>query len=358
MKVDALLRPNIRGLKPYSSARDEFTGKAEVYLDANENALGSPIGSFNRYPDPYQREVKAKLAAYKGLSTDQIFLGNGSDEAIDLLFRAFCEPGLDEVILVPPTYGMYKVCAGINDIGIVEVPLLDNYQLDVPNLKAAYSERTKLLFICSPNNPTGNSINAADVLEILNSFPGIVIVDEAYIDFSSQDSFVSLLPEGEAGLGDYDRLVILQTFSKAWGLAGLRLGIAFSNPEIIQVLNRIKPPYNVNSLTQEKALEALGQIAKKEVIVQEILSERRRLSTAFRQMPFVQKVLPSDANFLLVQLPDPRGTYEQLLAKGIVVRDRSKVLSCEGCLRFTVGTTEENDLLIKELQNINGCKNY
>ncbi|MEM6723125.1 MAG: histidinol-phosphate transaminase, partial [Bacteroidota bacterium] len=305
MSIEALLRPNIRVLQPYSSARDEFTGKAEVYLDANENALGSPVGPYNRYPDPYQREVKAKLANYKGLSPDQIFLGNGSDEAIDLLFRAFCEPGQDEVILVPPTYGMYKVSAGINNIGMIEVPLLANYQLDVPRLKAAYSERTKLLFICSPNNPTGNSIDVDDVLAILNSFPGIVVIDEAYIDFSSQESFSSFLPKGEAGLEDYDRLVILQTFSKAWGLAGLRLGMAFSNPEIIQVFNRIKPPYNVNSLTQEKASKALDNIVKKEAMVQEILAERRRLGTAFRQMSFVEKVLPSDANFLLVKLPDP-----------------------------------------------------
>ncbi|MEM6725765.1 MAG: histidinol-phosphate transaminase [Bacteroidota bacterium] len=346
MSIEPLLRPNIRALKPYSSARDEFTGKAEVYLDANENAFGSPVGPYNRYPDPYQREVKAKLAKYKGVAPEQIFLGNGSDEAIDLLYRAFCEPGQDEVILVPPTYGMYKVSAGINNVRIKEVPLSEGFQLDIPALKAVYSDKTKLLFICSPNNPTGNSINPETVRAVLKSFPGIVVVDEAYIDFSRQASFISLL-------GEFDRLVVLQTFSKAWGLAGLRLGMAFASENIIQVFNRIKPPYNVNALTQQKASEALDNIAMKDAMVRDTLSERGRMANAFRQMTFVKKVLPSDANFLLVELPDPVGTYQALIKKGIVVRDRSKVLSCEGCLRFTIGTPAENDLLIQELQNLN-----
>ncbi|MEO0474195.1 MAG: histidinol-phosphate transaminase [Bacteroidota bacterium] len=340
MNLQSLIRPHIRALKAYSSARDEYTGKVGTFLDANENALGSVAdGPYNRYPDPHQRAVKTELARLRAVQPEQVFLGNGSDEAIDLLFRAFCEPGKDEVLLMPPTYGMYQVSADLNQIPARKVPLTNNFQLDLPNIQAALSPNTKLIFLCSPNNPTGNCLKAEDVKVILESAPGLVIVDEAYIDFAQRASVLSWLAE-------YPNLVVLQTFSKAWGMAGLRLGMAFAHPEIIAVMTRIKPPYNVNLLTQELAIKALSNHEKQQEMVAATLAERARMAESLGDLDFVAKVFPSDANFLLVKVPEPDQMYDRLIGKRIIIRNRSKVLLCEGCLRITVGTKIENDAFL------------
>ena len=331
---------------PYSSARDEFKGRGELYLDANENSYGSPLAeNFNRYPDPLQLALKEKIQAIKGVPAENIFLGNGSDEAIDILYRAFCNPGVDNVILCPPTYGMYEVSANINDVFVKKVPLTDQFQLDLEGISEVVDENTKMIFLCSPNNPTGNSLNREDIEIILNNFSGIVVVDEAYINYSRQKSFISELTE-------YPNLVILQTLSKAWGLAGLRLGMAFASKEIIDVFNKIKPPYNVNASTQRLATEALDSLEKINSWTKETISERRKLEAELIKLPYVEKIFPSDANFLLVKMQHPVAVYEFLTAKGIVVRDRSRVTMCEGCLRITVGTPEQNELLLRELKNI------
>lgn len=341
--LQQLIRPNIRDLVPYSSARDEFKGKASVFLDANENSFGSPLEtSYHRYPDPLQRKLKEKISRIKGVPPQNIFLGNGSDEAIDLLYRAFCIPGKDNVLLVPPTYGMYEVSARINDVAVRQVPLLSNYQLDLEAMPAAIDENTKLLFLCSPNNPTGNSIEREDIELVLNNFSGIVVVDEAYINFARQKTMISELTE-------YPNLVVLQTFSKAWGLAGLRLGMAFASEDIIAVLNRIKPPYNVSEATQQLALQALDNTERVNDWIRRTVSERERMRKILAQFPFVKKVFSSDANFFLAQVEDARQLYEYLVSAGIVVRDRSRVLLCEGCLRITVGTEEENEKLAQAL---------
>jgi histidinol-phosphate aminotransferase len=343
--LDKLLRNNIRNLVPYSSARDEFKGKAEVYLDANENSFGSPLDkNFNRYPDPLQWELKEKISQVKGVPAENIFLGNGSDEAIDILYRAFCNPGKDSVILVPPTYGMYEVSANINDVFVKRVPLTKDFQLDVESISEVVTENTKLIFICSPNNPTGNSMNREDVEIILNNFHGIVVIDEAYINYSRHRSFI---PE----LTEYPNLVVLQTLSKAWGLAGLRLGMAFASADIISVFNSIKPPYNVNAATQELAMQALDNIEQVNAWTKEIVAEREKLVKELGKISFVQKIYPSDANFILVKVDEPKMVYDKLVAKGIIVRDRSKIILCEGCLRITVGTTEENKILIETLNS-------
>lgn len=341
-----LVRPHIRSLKPYTSARDEFFGQAEVYLDANENPMGSLIeGSFNRYPDPHQRAVKQRLSELKGVSTDQIFLGNGSDEAIDLLMRAFCEPSKDHMLLVPPTYGMYQVSADINGIKTVAVPLKDDFSLPTGELIAAMRPGTKMVFLCSPNNPTGNTFQANSLRLILSKAPGLVIVDEAYIDFCPEKSVVPWLDE-------FPNLIVLQTFSKAWGLASLRLGMAFAHPEIIQILNRIKPPYNVNSLTQEKALETLAKVEEKNQMVTEIVTERERLKEALGQLSQVLMVYPSDANFLLVKVKNAPLYYRQLIDQKVIVRNRSNVTLCENCLRITVGLSHENQRLLSALSQL------
>jgi len=343
--LNNILRKNIADLVPYSSARDEFQGEASVFLDANENAFGSPLEQqFNRYPDPLQFKLKKRLSEIKGVPPRNIFLGNGSDEAIDILFRCFCNPGVDNVILVPPTYGMYQVSANINDVAVRNVPLTVDYQLNLDGIAEAIDERTKLVFICSPNNPTGNSIHRADVETLLANFNGLVIVDEAYINFSRQKTFIQELTE-------YANLVVLQTLSKAWGLAALRVGMAFASEEIIDVMNKVKPPYNINDASQQLALQALGNVDQVNKWIKDILFQRDKLVLALKHFDFVVDIYPSDANFILVKTTDAKGIYNFLVDKGIIVRDRSKVDLCVGCLRVTVGTPAENELLLQTLQD-------
>ncbi|MHC8948283.1 histidinol-phosphate transaminase [Sphingobacterium hungaricum] len=342
--LNRLTRENIKKLVPYSSARDEFKGEASVLLDANENAFGSPLpNDFNRYPDPLQLKVKKKLTEIKGIPAENIFLGNGSDEAIDILYRAFCKPGVDNVILVPPTYGMYEVSANINDVEIRKVNLTANFQLDLDKIADQIDGNTKLIFICSPNNPTGNSINRQDIETILTNFDGIVVIDEAYINFSRQKSFTQELAE-------FQNLVILQTLSKAWGLAALRLGMAFSSKEIIAIFNKIKPPYNINQATQNLVLEALEKVDQVNNWIRETVNEREWLVKELAEIEQIEHVFDSDANFILVRMQSPRAVYDALVAKGIIVRDRSKVELCEGCLRITVGKTEENQQVVSEIK--------
>jgi histidinol-phosphate aminotransferase len=338
--LDKILRENIKNLKPYSSARDEYTGKQAVFLDANENPYDN---SYNRYPDPLQIEVKEIISAIKGIDSGSIFLGNGSDESIDLLIRAFCEPRIDNIVSVEPSYGMYKVLADINDVKFNTVLLAGDFQLDTKGILKAADNNTKLIFLCSPNNPTSNSFNKQDIEAILNSFKGIVVVDEAYIDFSTKGSLLSILDE-------YENLVVLQTFSKAWGLAGIRLGMAFGSAEIISVLNKVKYPYNISSLTLETAKKELADNKSKDNWIERILSSRENLAKELNNLPFVIKVYPSDANFLLVKLNSPKEIYDYLVDRKIIVRDRSNVILCEGCLRITVGTEDENAMLMNALK--------
>ncbi len=342
--LNSLLRANIQNLVPYSSARDEFKGEASVFLDANENSFGSPLDhAYNRYPDPLQKEVKTKLSKIKGVPVDNIFLGNGSDEAIDILFRAFCKPGVDNVILVPPTYGMYEVSANINDVETRKVNLTPDYQLDLEGIAQTIDSHTKLIFICSPNNPTGNSIRRQDIETILANFNGIVVVDEAYINFSKFKSFTYELAE-------FPNLVVLQTLSKAWGLAALRLGMAFASTAIIEVFNKIKPPYNINQATQDLVLEALDNIDIVNAWIKETVREREVLNKALTEIKQVDHITPSDANFILVKLEDARGLYSFLVDEGIIVRDRSKIALCAGSLRITVGTPAENKTLLAAMR--------
>lgn len=341
--INNLVRENIKRLKPYSSARDEFKGEARIFLDANENSLGSPLTRwYNRYPDPLQENLKEKIGSIKGVEKEHIFIGNGSDECIDILYRAFCEPGLDNVIICPPTYGMYEVSAVINNVEVRKVNLTPDFQLDLEGIESAIDDHTKMIFLCSPNNPTGNSLDPGDISILLNNYFGLVVVDEAYINFSRQRS---LIPD----LVDYPQLVILQTLSKAWGLAALRLGLAFAGEGVIQVMNKIKPPYNINQASQELGLQALEEIGQVNDMIREIVQQRDLLATALETLPQVLHIFPSDANFLLVKVTRPEEIYQYLLEKGIVVRDRSKVTLCEGCLRITVGTEKENQELIREL---------
>lgn len=341
--LDSIIRPNIRNLVPYSSARDEFTGEAKVFLDANENSLGSPLLKwYNRYPDPHQQALKEKLSKIKGIAPSHIFLGNGSDEAIDILFRAFCEPGRHNVIVCPPTYGMYEVSAHINDVAVRKVPLTASFQLDLEAMEAAVDADTRIIWLCSPNNPTGNSIDRGDIEMILNNFDGIVVVDEAYINFSRTRSFI---PD----LAEYPNLVVLQTLSKAWGLAALRVGMAFASEAIIGIMNRIKPPYNINEAAQQLASQALEEVEQVNEMIRILVTERDKLAASLEQHPLVRHVYPSDANFLLVQVDGGRNVYEYLLTQGIVVRDRSTTPGCADCIRITVGTPLENELLLKAL---------
>ena len=341
-KIYDLLRPNIQKLVPYSSARDEFTGTASVFLDANENPFET---GYNRYPDPYQQALKIKIAEIKGVESKQIFLGNGSDEPIDLLYRAFCNPGIDNVVSISPSYGMYQVSADINDIEVKKVLLTSDYQLDADDVLSAVDDKTKLIFLCSPNNPTGNCLETESILKVVNNFSGLVVVDEAYIDFAPGQTLLSRLNE-------FGNLVILQTFSKAWGLAGIRLGMAFASPEILGVLNKIKFPYNINQLTQEKAMHALENEKLKNEWVETILSERLQLQNELKRFPFVEKIFPSDSNFLLVKMHDARGIFSFLMEEGVIVRDRSKVALCECSLRITVGTKEENEMLLEKMESL------
>ena len=344
--LDSLVRDNIKKMTAYSSARHEFSGNASIFLDANENSFGSPLpDNFNRYPDPLQMEVKEKISKIKGVPVQNIFLGNGSDEAIDLLYRIFCEPGRDNVIIFPPTYGMYEVCAEMNDVKVKKVNLTKEYQLDIDAIEQAIDAYTKLIFICSPNNPTGNSINRSDIEIILNNFEGVVVIDEAYINYARQKTFIAELTE-------YPNLVIMQTLSKAWGLAGLRLGMAFTSKPITDLMNKVKYPYNINTATQLLALEALDNIEWVNEHITTTVVEREKIRSELLNLPFTEEVYPSDANFLLVKMKEARKKYEQLCDKGIIVRDRSKVVLCDDCLRITVGTESENKELIKALTNL------
>jgi histidinol-phosphate aminotransferase len=344
--LNLLLRPHIAKLQPYTSARDEYTGTEGVFLDANENPFGSITAQdFNRYPDPYQSQLKSKISEIKQVRPSQIFLGNGSDEAIDLLFRAFCRPGIDNVILLPPTYGMYEVSASINDIEIRKIPLTEDFQLQPDKILAKADAHSKILFICSPNNPSANKVKREAILELLQHFNGLVVVDEAYIDFSDEPSFTTHLDE-------FPNLLVMQTFSKAWGLASLRLGMSFASESIIQILNKIKPPYNISGLTQETVLEAIQDLPKVKKMIEEILQERDFLTDELEKLSFVQKIYPSHANFLLVKIPNAGKVYDLLIEEKIIVRNRSKVLLCEDCLRITVGTRAENLSLLKALQKV------
>ena len=342
MIIENLIRENIKSLKPYSSAREEFKNSASnlVYLDANENPFDTGL---NRYPDPQQNLVKAALAKIKNVSREQLLIGNGSDEVLDLIFRVFCEPKVDTVIVLPPTYGMYEVLANTNDVKILNISLLDNYQPNVDEILKAQNSQTKLLFLCSPNNPTANSFNADKIETLIKKFTGIVVIDEAYIDFSSQESWIGRLNE-------FPNLIVIQTLSKAYGLAGIRLGACYSSTKIISVLNKIKPPYNVNQLTQQTALKALQNSIKTNNEIAIIISERNKLKTDLEEISFIMKVYPSDANFLLVKVDNAIVRYNQLVEYGIIVRNRTNQPICENCLRFTVGTKEENKKLMKTLK--------
>lgn len=333
-----LLRPNIRNLKPYSSARDEYKGTDAIFLDANENPFNPP---YNRYPDPHHTRLRQRLSEIKGVPASQIFVGNGSDEPIDLIVRCFCTPGRDEVLMPYPTYGMYEVAAETNDVAVKKVLLTDDFQLDTKAMLAAAGANTKVLFLCSPNNPTGNLMKQADVMQLLKDFKGIVVLDEAYIDFAGSESFISKLQ-------DFPNLVVLQTLSKAWGLAGLRLGMAFAHTDIIRVLYRVKYPYNLNVLTQQAGLKALEKPEQTAEWVVALTEGRRKLIDRLQSIS-VQKVFPSDANFVLVRLANARKAYEYLTERKIITRDRSSVALCSDSLRITVGTEEENDALLKEL---------
>jgi histidinol-phosphate aminotransferase len=343
MDLDKFLRNNIKNLKPYSSARNEFSGEAEVFLDANENPYNEP---YNRYPDPLQRGLKEKISVIRNIAPEKIFLGNGSDEPIDIVFRAFCEPGVDNMVSIDPTYGMYQVAADINNVEVHRVKLGDNYNFKAQDLLNATNIYTKVIFTCSPNNPTANLLDRSELIRLLKGFDGIVVIDEAYIDFAQTSSWVS-------ELDNYPNLIVLQTFSKAWGMAGIRLGMAFAQPEIIQVFNKIKYPYNINVLTQKTALDLLdNNLQKKEEWVKIILGERKILAEELIKFPFVLKVYPSDANFILVKMHDARGIYNYLTEQKIIVRDRSKIALCENSLRITVGSPEENKRLLDALNKL------
>ncbi len=342
--LEKIVRENIKRLTPYSSARKEFSGMATVFLDANENAFGSPINDdFSRYPDPLQAEIKEKLSTLSAVNTNQIFVGNGSDEAIDLLFRIFCEPKIDNVVICPPTYGMYQVSAEINDVAIKRANLTEDFQLDVDLITATIDKNTKLLFICSPNNPSGNSLNGKDVLSLAKTFKGIIVVDEAYIHFSQEESLVNYLPS-------FPNLVVLQTFSKAWGLAGLRVGLAFASVEIVALMNKVKPPYNISSIAQLAILEALKQKDEVQKMIAKIIDEREKLIENLAKLKIITKIYPTDANFVLVKTIDANLIYKFLINGEIVVRNRGNVELCENCLRITIGTPTENAKLLKTLR--------
>jgi histidinol-phosphate aminotransferase len=336
--LEKLVRKNIWSLTPYSSARDEFKGTADVFLDANEN----PYGNLNRYPDPQQSKIKEKLAKIKNVNTDQIFIGNGSDEVIDIAFRIFCEPGVDKALTFSPTYGMYDVSADINNIELIKQPLINDFQINLNQLQPYLDDPlVKMIFICSPNNPTGNTINEEDIEYILANFEGIVIIDEAYIDFSSKESFIKKI-------NDYSNLIVSQTFSKAWGLAGVRVGAAYTNKAILDLYNRVKPPYNVSVLNQEAVLESLNNLSDVEKNIDIILEERSRLKQRLASIKKVNKIYPSDANFLLVNVDDADKTYNYLIDEKVIIRNRNKVIN--NCIRITVGTPEENEQLINALK--------
>ena len=341
ISLEQLVRPNIWSLAPYSSARDEYSGKeAHVFLDANENPYNTP---YNRYPDPLQREVKSALKKVKGVPEEMIFLGNGSDEAIDLAYRVFCNPGRDNVVAIAPTYGMYQVCADINDVEYRTVLLDENFDFQAEKLLAACDANTKIIWICSPNNPTGNSLNRDEILKVIDRFEGIVIVDEAYIDFAQQLSLRQELPS-------HPNLIILQTMSKAWGSAAIRLGMAFASKEIVDIYNKVKYPYNVNLLTQQQALEMLKDPFEIDKYVKILLTERTRLMQAFQELPICEQIYKTDANFFLARMTDANAIYNYLVDKGIIVRNRNKIQLCQNCLRVTIGNRTENNELLAALR--------
>tara|TARA_R110002049_G_scaffold87533_2_gene221929 strand:- start:20151 stop:21197 length:1047 start_codon:yes stop_codon:yes gene_type:complete len=342
--IQNIIRQNIKALKPYSSARDEFQGvtDAMVFLDANENPFENGV---NRYPDPQQNKVKVLLSKIKKVNTKSILLGNGSDEVLDLIFRAFCEPNQDNIITLPPTYGMYDVLANINAISIIKVNLSDSFEPKVDNILAAANQMSKILFLCSPNNPSGNSFKPSDVEMLLNNFDGLVVIDEAYIDFSTEKSWLQRLNE-------FPNLIVTQTLSKAYGMAGIRLGICYASEEIIAVLNRIKPPYNVNGLTQLRAVERLQKEDEVANEIKTIIAQRNFLVSELKSIDFITKIYPTDANFVLAKVDDATKRYNQLIEKGVVIRNRTTQFGCENCLRFTVGTSDENKILIDTLKSI------
>lgn len=342
MDLARLVRPNINKLTPYSSARNEFSGSAAVFLDANENPFNEP---YNRYPDPLQKGIKEKLAELKGVNSENIFLGVGSDEGIDLAYRIFCRPGIDNVVAIAPSYGMYEVCADINDIEYRKVRLNDNFEFSTGEILSATDENTKLIWICSPNNPTGNAFSIDSIKQVAKGFNGIVMIDEAYIDFSTKGSML-------AHLNELPNIIVLQTFSKAWGRAGLRLGVAYASKEIIDFYNKVKYPYNINTITQEKAIKALDNYCEVTTWVNELIESREHLAENLKSLDCVKHIYPSDANFLLIKVDNPDRLYQYLCDNGIIVRNRNRIEKCAGCLRITIGTKEEN------IQLINAIKKY
>ena len=343
MEITSLFRKNIKQLAPYSTARDEYEGELGIYLDANENPFDN---GFNRYPDPHNKRIRAKVAAMRSIAADRIFVGgNGSDEAIDLIFRVFCEPRQDEAISIAPSYGMYRVAAATNDVKLFEVPLAQDFRLDAADFLSKVTPQMKLAFLCSPNNPSANLLDPVEVEKIIRRFGGIVVLDEAYIDFAEHEGFLPRLAE-------FPNLVVLQTLSKAWGMAGIRIGFAFADPEIVGAMGRIKYPYSVNVITERLVLSELDRKAVRREQIATLIDERKKLVAALEKMPLIRRVFASDANFVLVQVNEPREVYNRLIERGIIVRDRSKIAGCEGCLRLTVGTPEENAALIEALQNL------
>lgn len=344
-KLSTLIRPHLIELTPYASARDEYKGKEGIFLDANENPFSSVTGdAFNRYPDPHQQAIKDKLAQIKGVNPSQIFLGNGSDEAIDLLIKTFCEPKKENIVILPPTYGMYKVCADIQQVDVLSAPLTPDFDLDLSQIQATVNESTKMIWVCSPNNPSGNLVNQDKIRQLLVTYPDkILVVDEAYIDFVPEKTWLK-------ELDNFANLVVLQTFSKAWGMAGLRMGVAYAHPEIIQILNKIKYPYSINILTQKAVLEALNHEDKKKEMVAKLNRLREELRKDLGQLSFVEHIFPSDSNQLLVRVNKPNELFTYLIQQKIIIRDRSKVILCDGCLRISVGTEEENQALVAEMQ--------
>jgi histidinol-phosphate aminotransferase len=345
INIESLVRENIKNLKPYSSARSEFRGNADVFLDANENSYGSPLDEdFNRYPDPLQWKLKQEISKIKGIPPQNIFIGNGSDEVIDIAFRIFCEPKIDNILICPPTYGMYKVCANINDVEVREVLLTKDFQLNVEGILSIVDEHTKLLFLCSPNNPTGNNFARRDIEFLLNNFSGIVVIDEAYINFSNQKPFLQELTT-------YKNLIVMHTLSKAWGLAGLRLGLGFASELIIDLFNKVKPPYNINGSSQLLGIKALEKISEVNQNIKNIVKERSLLEKELEQFDFIKIIYPSDSNFILIKVDDANKLYHYLLMNRIIVRNRSNEPLCENCVRVTIGTQAENEKLLNALKN-------
>lgn len=342
MNLQKLVRKNIWDLKAYSSARDEYHGDASVFLDANENPYNGP---YNRYPDPLQWEIKEKISKIKDVAKENILLGNGSDEAIDLIIRIFCEPRIDNIVTIDPTYGMYQVVANINDVEYKSLLLDENFDFKASELLALTNNHTKVIFLCSPNNPSGNSLDRSEILEVVKQFEGIVVIDEAYIDFSSQESYLKIL-------GEYPNLVVLQTFSKAWASAGVRLGLAYANEDIIRIMNKVKYPYNINKLTQEYAIDILSRGDQIKDWIKILLQEREVVAKQLEKVSCVEKIYPSDSNYLLIKVKDANATYNYLVNEGVIVRNRHNISLCMNCLRITIGSREENEAFIHALQKI------